>query len=548
MAGPSIMVRVLGDVAGLGTSFDDASGKGTSAAGRLHSAFTGVLGVLNQAGVLGPFGAALASADAAVQAITGHSKEVGPVMMGVGAAVAGVGMALQAAGSKDQAAHQQLQASVEATGHSYEQYSGQVEAAIKHQEGFGTQADVTQDALRNLTTATGDPTKALDLLNTAADLAAAKHMSLSDAAAQLGKVYNGNTRLLKQFGIDTKDNTGATKSQSEIMTELSTKLSGQASAAANTFTGHLNAMKATVMDHIALFGQKYGPAITTAGAAMTGLGAAVEVARALQLGHIAATVAETVATGAQTAAQWALNAAMSANPIMLVVLAIAALVAIVILCYQHVTIFRQIVDDAGRIAAAAFGAILNAAAAVWGWIASHWPLLLAILTGPFGLAVYEIAKHWDTIVGFAAAIPGRIVAALGDVGNILYDAGKAIIDGLGRGIEDAFKKVTDFVGGIAGKIASLKGPIDYDATLLVPHGTAIMAGFNSALAAGMDDTERLMRSVAPTIASAAPAVSNPAGAAAGGPAVHIENAHFGDQLDVDAFMSRVAWTVKAKGL
>ena len=78
-------------------------------------------------------------------------------------------------GSKDQAAHQQLQAAVEATGHSYDQYSEQVEATIKSQEKFGTTADVTQGALRTLTQATGDPTKALDMMGTAANLAAAKH-------------------------------------------------------------------------------------------------------------------------------------------------------------------------------------------------------------------------------------------------------------------------------------------------------------------------------------------------------------------------------------
>jgi hypothetical protein len=35
----------------------------------------------------------------------------------------------------------------------------------------------------------------------ATDLAAAKHEDLSTAATQLGKIYNGNTKLLKQFGI-----------------------------------------------------------------------------------------------------------------------------------------------------------------------------------------------------------------------------------------------------------------------------------------------------------------------------------------------------------
>ena len=127
--------------------------------------------------------------------------------VGVGGALAGVGIGLQAIGSKDQAAHQQLQAAVEATGASYDDYERQVEAAIKTQEKFGDSADQTQDALRILTRPPNSPTKALHLLSTATDLAAAKHESLSDAATSLGKVYNGNTRLLKEFGIHRR-NTG----------------------------------------------------------------------------------------------------------------------------------------------------------------------------------------------------------------------------------------------------------------------------------------------------------------------------------------------------
>lgn len=547
MAGPSIMVRVLGDVTGLGKSFDDASGKGTSAASKLHTAFRGTLDMLNQSGVLGPFGAALAGADSALSQIAGHAKEVGPVMMGVGAAVAGVGMALQAAGSKEQASHQQLQAAVEATGHSYDEYATRVEAAIKTNEKFGTEADKTQDALRSLTTATGDPAKALDLLSTATDLAAAKHEDLATAADQLGKVYNGNTRLLKQFGISTKDASGQVKSQSEIMTELSTKLSGQASAAANTFTGHLAAMKAMVMDHIAMFGQKYGPAITTAGAAMTGLGAAIQIVNAITQTEIVTKAAAAVATGAMTAAQWALNLAMSANPVMLVVLALAALTAAVILAYTHIGAFRSAVDAMGRAAVAVFGAVVSAASAAFGWISQHWPLLLAILTGPFGLAVFEIATHFSSIVSAAEAVPGRIVSAFGDVGNLLYNAGSEIIKGLGRGIEDALKGVLDTVGGIAGKIASLKGPLDYDRRLLEPAGTAIMEGLSNALTGGMSDVERIMRQTTATV-SVSPVSSSPAAAAASGPAVVVENAHFASDVDVDAFMARAAWHARTRGL
>ena len=320
MAGPSVMVRLLGDVTGLGKSFDEGSARGVGAADRLHGAFSGVLNTLNKTGVLGPFGDALAAADEGIGRITGHAKEIGPAMMGVGATVAGLGVALQAMGSKDQAAHQQLKASIEATGHSYDEYGGRVESTIKQQEKFGTTADVTQDALRKMTQATGDPTKALGMMGTAANLAAAKHEDLSTASGQLVKAAGGSAKILREFGITAKDSAGHTKTQSEILSELSAKLSGQASASTATFTGHMKVLKAQVEDHISLFAQKYGPAITGVGAAMTGVGAAIEVAKAATAAMKEGEIGATIAKNASAAAQWALNASILANPVMLIVL------------------------------------------------------------------------------------------------------------------------------------------------------------------------------------------------------------------------------------
>ena len=94
MAGPSVMVKILADVAGLGKSVDGVGQKGESAAGRMHSAFSGVLGQLNSAGVLGEFGDALEGVNSALEKVAGHAHEIGPAMMGAGAAVGTLGVAL----------------------------------------------------------------------------------------------------------------------------------------------------------------------------------------------------------------------------------------------------------------------------------------------------------------------------------------------------------------------------------------------------------------------------------------------------------------------
>jgi hypothetical protein len=40
------------------------------------------------------------------------------------------------------------------------------------------------------------------------------------------------------------------------------------------------------------------------------------------------------------------------------------------------------------------------------WITSHWAVILAILTGPFGLLVGFVRDHFNQIVNFLSGIPG----------------------------------------------------------------------------------------------------------------------------------------------
>ena len=526
MAGPSIMVRVLADLTGLGKSVDGVGAKGSSAADKMHTAFRGVLDSLNQSGVLGPFGAALAGADSALETIKGHAKEIGPALMGAGAAVTGIGLALQAAGSKDAAAHQQLQAAVEATGQSYDDYSGRVEAAIKHQEKYGTTADETQDSLRALTTATNDPAKALDMLGTASDLAAAKHESLSTASGQLAKAANGSGRILKEFGITTKDSAGKTKDQSQIVGELAAKLTGQASASANTFTGHLKSMKAEVQDHIAMFGEKYGPAITIAGAAMTGLGASLEVAKGATQLFKEQQIAAKVATEAWAVAQWVLNVAMEANVVMIVVLAIVALIAIIVLCYAKVTWFRDAINDMGRIAVAAFNVIVDAAKAVWNWISQNWPLLLAILGGPFALVVLEIIKHRDELLGAIREIPGKVEQIATGMWDSILHAFRAMVNG-----------IIDIWNGLHFTLPKIDaGPIHIGGEDIgvpkIPH-----------LAQG-----GLITATGLIYAHAGEAITPAAAVGRTAPAVHVEHLEVSTELDVEAFMKRAAWVAQTAGM
>lgn len=209
------------------------------------------------------------------------------------------------------------------------------------------------------------------------------------------------------------------------------RLSGAFQAVGNAARGALGGIRSAAS---ALAGWTRSAVIATAQAART---AAAWIAQKIAL------VASTIATGAMTVAQGALNLVMSLNPIFLVVAAFVALIAIVVLAYQHIDVFRAFVD-------AAFHMILDVISAVWNWVKDNWPLLLAILTGPIGLAVLFITSHWETIkagftavkdwiaarigdiVGFFAGLPGRLASAASGLWNFVSDGFKGALNAVIR--------------------------------------------------------------------------------------------------------------------
>lgn len=123
------------------------------------------------------------------------------------------------------------------------------------------------------------------------------------------------------------------------------------------------------------------------------------------------------------AAVWAFNLALAANPIGLVVIAIAALVAGLIYAYKNSETFRKIVD-------AAFRGV--AAVGLWLWNNVLKPAFRGIvnqfkLTIAAAKFLWEAAKKYfgfwkgliSTVVGWVAALPGRVKSALSGLGNAI---------------------------------------------------------------------------------------------------------------------------------
>ncbi len=109
-------------------------------------------------------------------------------------------------------------------------------------------------------------------------------------------------------------------------------------------------------------------------------------------------------------------------------------------------------------------------------ISTVWEAIKSTFTNTLSTIQSTVTNTFNEVVTFISGIPGRVTGALGDMGRLLYNAGKDIIQGLINGLKDKLGEVDNLVGSIAGKIASLKGPPAYDKVLLIPHGQWIMQG------------------------------------------------------------------------
>ncbi|MGL5442774.1 MAG: phage tail protein, partial [[Mycobacterium] stephanolepidis] len=101
----------------------------------------------------------------------------------------------------------------------------------------------------------------------------------------------------------------------------------------------------------------------------------------------------------------------------------------------------------------------------------------------------SIADAGSRIMAEVGSWPGKIAGFFANAGSLLIAAGRAMMDGLLQGIRAGAQAVFDFVSGLAGKIASLKGPLPYDRKVLIPNGQALMEGLGTGLENGFTKVE-----------------------------------------------------------
>ena len=169
-------------------------------------------------------------------------------------------------------------------------------------------------------------------------------------------------------------------------------------------------------------------------------------------------------TVAWTAAQWLLNVAMTANPIGLIIVAIAALIAIFVVLWMKCAWFRDFWK-------AVWNGIKAVGVAIWNFLKDHFKLIITIMLSVMTGGLFFLITHWRQIwngikVVFVAIwnfIKAHFKQALMIVGTILtggllyvfthwsqvWGAIKSFFVGIWDGIKGAFKAAVDWVVGKA---------------------------------------------------------------------------------------------------
>lgn len=219
------------------------------------------------------------------------------------------------------------------------------------------------------------------------------------------------------------------------------------------------------------------------------------------LTHSVVSKASAVATGAWTAAQWLLNAALTANPIGLVVVALAALGAALVIAWNKSETFRAVIT-------AGWDAIKNATGDVWDWVKEKISTVFNFMknvflnfTGP-GL----IIKHWDTIKEKTIAAWDAIKDAVGDkienlidkvrsvkdktvnvfsnAANWLVNEGRQVISGLIGGIGDKFEDLGGKMGAAKDRILNkFEGAVNW----LLNEGRQVIGGLIGGMGERFED-------------------------------------------------------------
>jgi hypothetical protein len=239
------------------------------------------------------------------------------------------------------------------------------------------------------------------------DYAAKTGRDLPEAATNLGRAFLGNTRALKELGINYKITGDKAQDQANITALLRQQVGGFAEKEGKTAAGQAAILGNQFGEVQETVGSKLVPVLVTLTEKLLQIinfvqrNQAVIVPLVAVLGTLAAVVwAVSAAARAYIAVQTALNIVLSLNPIGAVILLVAALAAGLIIAYKKSETFRDVVN-------AVFAVVQRVVGIAVGIIIGYWHDMLAVWLTVAG-GILSGATH---AFGWVPGLGGKLKAA-----------------------------------------------------------------------------------------------------------------------------------------
>ena len=322
----------------------------------------------------------------------------------------------------------------------------------------------------------------------------AKHKDAVKTSSKFHDAYEAKLGKVKdaQKKVNDVSNAGT-----DIIKVLGDKMHGQADAAAGTLAGQIDGLKASTEDMFKTLGLKLIPKLVTAidtfkefaglvsrhkkvfevlatviGVVLVAAIAAYLYSLALATATSIAGMAKDIAAGvgwvlartaqflgiaavstgaaAESTAAWTAADVASGGILIAIGLLIVGMVYVVKNWSKITKAFKADVDKLRELWNTAFDFIHRKVSEFVTWIKGHWKLLLAILTGPIGIAVLIISQHWQTIKDKAAGAVDWIKTKFDSIVDFFKGLPKKITagaKGLWDGLTNGLASAVDWVRG-----------------------------------------------------------------------------------------------------
>lgn len=334
-----------------------------------------------------------------------------------------------------------------------------------------------------------------NLIGLGSDLAATFGGETSDAVAALSSLLRGERDPIERYGVSIKaadiearkaamglsglsgeaDAAATTQATLALLTEQTAAAQGAFAREAETAAGQQQRANAAWQDAQAALGETLLPVVSSAAeqfaafsqwvqqnsTLVTVLVGAVGLLAAGVLVYNGVMAAIPAIQAVATAAQWAWNAAMSANPLGLIIIAIAAVIAGIVLLVQNWDWVKETALEVwaaiSSAASAAWDAISSAAGEVFDWLTGAWDSVVATVTAGWDLISSTASGVWDAITGFVSDFIGWVTGPSGI--QAVPNAIQTAFEAARKWVSDLFGRMSDTVTGFIDKIAGIPGRI-----------------------------------------------------------------------------------------